>query len=100
MKMAQDSVCILKLPIFEHYLSVGNLKPRLEWFFEPKLKPKLLLFNWVPVPPTKEKRREEEAKVQEGLQVRLALQTVSYDDHIEADEADENYFEAVHYYHL
>ena len=30
-----------KLPIFEHFLSVGNLKPKRKWFFKPKLKPKL-----------------------------------------------------------
>ena len=29
-----------KLPIFEHFLSVGNLKP--------KLKPKFCLLNWAP----------------------------------------------------
>ena len=41
--------------------------------------------------------------MQEGLQVRLALQKVSpvvglgdVNDHFEADEADENHFEAVH----
>ena len=37
-----------KLPIFERFLSVGNLKPKLEWFFKPKLKPKIFLLNWVP----------------------------------------------------
>ena len=37
-----------KLPIFELFLSVGNLKPKLKWFFKPKLKPKLFLLNWVP----------------------------------------------------
>ena len=26
-----------KLPIFEHFLSVRNLKPKLKWFFKPKL---------------------------------------------------------------
>ena len=30
-----------KLPIFELFISVGNLKPKLEWFFKLKLKPKL-----------------------------------------------------------
>ena len=29
-----------ELPNFEHFLSVGNLKPKLEWVFKPKLKPK------------------------------------------------------------
>ena len=29
-----------KLPIFEHFLSVGNLKPKLKRFFKPKLKAK------------------------------------------------------------
>ena len=31
-----------ELPIFEHFLSVGNLKPKLEWFF----KPKFFYLNW------------------------------------------------------
>ena len=39
-----------KLPIFEHFLSVGNLKPKLEWFFKPKLKPIFFLLNWAPDP--------------------------------------------------
>ena len=41
--------------------------------------------------------------MQEGLQIRLALQKVSSvvdlwydDDHVEADEADEDHFETVH----
>ena len=38
-----------KLPIFEHFLNVENLKPKLKWFFKPKLKPNLFLLNWVPV---------------------------------------------------
>ena len=33
-----------KLTIFELFLSVGNLKPKLEWFF----KPKCFLLNWAP----------------------------------------------------
>ena len=37
-----------KLPIFEQFLSVRNLKPKLEWFFKPKLEPKMFLLNWVP----------------------------------------------------
>ena len=37
-----------ELPIFEHFLSVGNLKPKLKWFFKPKLKPETFLLNWVP----------------------------------------------------
>ena len=37
-----------KLPIFEHFLSVENLKPKLKWFFKPKLKPIFFLLNWVP----------------------------------------------------
>ena len=37
-----------KLPIFEHFLSVGNLKPKLKWFFKLKLEPNFLLLNWVP----------------------------------------------------
>ena len=37
-----------KLPVFEHFLSVGNLEPKLEWFFKPKLKPKLFLLNRLP----------------------------------------------------
>ena len=39
-----------KLPIFEHFLSVGNLKPKLKWFFKPKLKPKMFQLNWAPAP--------------------------------------------------
>ena len=34
-----------KLPIFEHFLSVGNLKPKLKWFFKPKLKLTIFLLN-------------------------------------------------------
>ena len=34
-----------KLPIFKHFLSVGNVKPKLKWFFKPKLEPKL--FYWI-----------------------------------------------------
>ena len=30
-----------KLPTFEHFLSVGNLKPKLKWFFKPNVKPKI-----------------------------------------------------------
>merc|ERR1712186_270579 len=26
-----------KLAIFEHFLSMGNLKPKLEWFFKPNV---------------------------------------------------------------
>ena len=37
-----------KLPIFERFLGVGNLKPKLKWFFKPKLKPKIVLLNWAP----------------------------------------------------
>ena len=29
-----------KLPIFKLCLSVGNLKPKLEWFLKPKNKPR------------------------------------------------------------
>ena len=27
---------------------MGNLKPKLKWFFKPKLKPKNFLLNWHP----------------------------------------------------
>ena len=37
-----------KLPIFELFLSVGNLKPKLKWFFKPKLELKFFLLNWAP----------------------------------------------------
>ena len=37
-----------KLPIFEYFLSVGNLKPKLKPFFKPKLKPKKFLLNPLP----------------------------------------------------
>ena len=33
-----------KLTIFERFLSVGNLKPKLKSFFKPKLKPKFFHF--------------------------------------------------------
>ena len=36
-----------KLPIFEHFFSVRNLKLELKWFFKLKLKSNLL--NWAPV---------------------------------------------------
>ena len=38
-----------KLPVFGHFLSVGNLKPKLRWFFKPKFKPKMFLLNRLPV---------------------------------------------------
>ena len=38
-----------KLPILEHFLSVGNLKPKLELFFKPKHKLKFVPLNWAPV---------------------------------------------------
>ena len=39
-----SETCLIKvswstLPIFEHFLSLENLKPKLKWFFKPKLKP-------------------------------------------------------------
>ena len=37
-----------KLPIFEHFLSVGNVKQKLNSFFKPKLEPKLFLLNRPP----------------------------------------------------
>ena len=37
-----------KLSIFEHFLSVGNLKTKLQWCFKAELKPKLFLLNWSP----------------------------------------------------
>ena len=37
-----------KLPIFELFLSVGNLEPKLKRFFKPKLKPKCVLLNCHP----------------------------------------------------
>ena len=39
---------MFKLPIFEHFLSVGSLKRKFKWFFEPKLKPKCYLLNCSP----------------------------------------------------
>ena len=39
---------MFELPIFEHFLSVGNLKPKLKPFFEPKLKPNFFLLNRLP----------------------------------------------------
>ena len=38
-----SDTCLNQLPIFEHFLSVGNLKP--------KLKPIFFLLNLVPAPP-------------------------------------------------
>ena len=37
-----------ELTIFEHFLSAGNLKPKLEWFFKPKLEPNFCLLNCLP----------------------------------------------------
>ena len=37
-----------KLPIFEHFLSVGKLKTKLELSFKQKLKPTFVLLNWFP----------------------------------------------------
>ena len=37
-----------KLPIFERFLSVGNLKPKLKWFLKLKLKQKNVLLNCLP----------------------------------------------------
>ena len=34
-----------KIPIFEIFTRVGNLKPKLKWFFKPKLKLKFFLLN-------------------------------------------------------
>ena len=34
-----DSETCLNYPFLEHFLSVGNLKPKLKWFLKPKLKP-------------------------------------------------------------
>ena len=31
---------MFKLPIFELFIIVGNLKPKLKWVLKPKLKPK------------------------------------------------------------
>ena len=39
-----------KLPIFELFLSKENLKPKLKWFFKPKLKPTIFLLNRLPEP--------------------------------------------------
>ena len=37
-----------KLPIFELVISVGNLKPKLKWFFKPKLKVNFFPLNCHP----------------------------------------------------
>ena len=37
-----------KVNIFERFLSVGILKPKLKWFFKLKLKPKFVLLNRLP----------------------------------------------------
>ena len=36
------------VPICEQFLIVGTLKPKLKWFFKPKLKPNCFLLNWAP----------------------------------------------------
>ena len=38
-----------KMPIFLLFLSVGNLKRKLKWFFKPKLKLNFFLLNYYPV---------------------------------------------------
>ena len=61
-----------KLPIFELFLSVGNLKPKLKWFFKPKLKPKFSIelgpspplasmYGHMDVPTATTKKEEEAA---------------------------------------
>ena len=41
--------CDMSKPhIFEPFISVGNLKPKLKWFFKLKIKPKLFLLNFHP----------------------------------------------------
>ena len=37
-----------KLPIFEHFLCGGNIKPKLKCFFKLKFKPKMYLLNCHP----------------------------------------------------
>ena len=37
-----------KLPIYELFISGGNLEPKLEWFFKPKLKAIFFLLNCHP----------------------------------------------------
>ena len=37
-----------RLPIFELFLGVGNLKPKLKWFFNPRLKQKCVQLNRPP----------------------------------------------------
>ena len=45
LRFSFDSVICLNYPFFELVFSVGNLKPKLKWFFEPQL----LLLNCHPV---------------------------------------------------
>ena len=37
-----------KLPFFELFLSVGNHKPKLKWFFEPKTQAEIFQLNCAP----------------------------------------------------
>ena len=70
-----------KLPIFEHFLSAGNLKPKLKWVFKTKLKPKIVLLNWTPVGvglPAKHRRAHarrggEDVRLEDGAGPRLLL---------------------------
>ena len=55
-----------KLAIFDHFLSIGNLKPKLKWFFKPKLKPKIFLLNWAPGAQEEDEGRGEEEATPEG----------------------------------
>ena len=71
-----------KLPIFEHFLSVGNLKPKLEWFFKPKLKPNFFLLNWVPGDEADDARPVDALGQDEGVVRRRADDQRLYDSDV------------------
>ena len=48
-----------KLPIFGHFLSAGNCKPKLKWFLKPKLKPNFSYWIGPQGPRKKEGRKAE-----------------------------------------
>ena len=60
-----------KLPIFVLFISVGNLKPKLEWFFKLKLKPKY--FSIELTPRDREEKLSSVRAAEEGLKAELHL---------------------------
>ena len=60
-----------KLPIFEHILSVGNLKPKFKWFFSQKLEPIFFLLNCLPVHVVRHEEQHAELLQRDQLHVAL-----------------------------